>query len=281
MSLFCSFFFQRHVIASRGKKMLKTTIQGSVAWLTLNRPEKRNALNASLVRALLEQLDRLEREPALRAIVLTGEGKAFSAGADLAALQQLQHATPEENLQDSRLLASLFTRIYTYRLPVIARVNGHAIAGGCGLATVCDFAIAVDHAKMGFTEVRIGFVPAIVSFFVRRKLGETAARALFLRGHLLSAREAARMGLIYQSVPDLKKLDEAVASLLEELTRETSPSALMLTKQLLASIPTMGLQEAMDYAAQLNALARGTADCQAGIRAFLTKQPPPWKNATP
>ncbi len=259
------------------KTMIKTDIRGPAAWLILNRPEKRNALNALLVKTLLEQLDALEHHPELRVVVLTGEGNAFSAGADLAALQQLQHATPEENLQDSRLLAALFARIYTYPLPVIARVNGHAIAGGCGLAAVCDFALAVETAKMGFTEVRIGFVPAIVSFFVRRKVGETTARALFLRGHLFSAREAEAMGLIYRALPDLETLDEAVEALVHELARETSRTALSLTKQLLSSIPTMGLQEAMDYATQLNALARGTADCQAGIRAFLQKQPPPWK----
>ena len=144
------------------------------------------------------------------------------------------------------------------------------------MAAVCDFSIVAEGTKLGFTETRIGFVPAIVAVFVVRKLGETAARDLFLRGHLIGALEAARMGLVTRAVP-ADELDAAVDELAAELVRETSGSAVALTKELLADLPGMGLSEALDYAARLNARARGTDDCKAGVAAFLNKTDPPWK----
>ena len=249
---------------------------GSTATLTMDRPEKRNALSADLVAALKGRLAEAAENPDVRVVVLTGSGKAFSAGADLAALEALQEATPMENRADSEALAALFRQIYHFSKPVIAKVNGHAIGGGCGLAAACDFALAAEGAKLGFTEVRIGFVPAIVAVFMVRKLGETVVRDLLLRGRLVEASEAAGLGLIHQAV-SADQLNEAVASLAEELATETSASALALTKQLLADVRGMGLHEALAYAVQANAFARGTADCQAGIRAFLAKEPPPWK----
>lgn len=251
-------------------------VDDQLATVTLNRPDKRNAVNADLVTALSMALEEAAADDAVRVVILTGAGDVFSAGADLEALRQLQEATPIENAEDSRKLADVFTQIYMHPKPVIAKVNGHAIAGGCGLAAVCDFSIAVEEAKLGFTEVRIGFVPAIVSVFVLRKMGETAARDLFLRGRLISAVEAVRTGLITNAVPK-DELDQAVAELAEEICDETSPSAVMLTKRLLAQVRGMGLQEAVGHAVQVNAFARGTADCQAGIDAFLNKRPAPWK----
>lgn len=249
---------------------------GPVLTLTLNRPDKRNALNADLVGALKEALAKAATDEALRVIVLTGAGKVFSAGADLAALEVLQTASAEDNLADSQHLADLFAAIYLHPKPIIAKVNGHAIAGGCGLAAVCDVALVADHAKLGFTEVRIGFVPAIVSVFVLRKLGEAAARDLLLRGHLISADEAATMGLVTRALP-ADDLDAATDALARELATETSASAVALTKRLLADVPGMGLGEALGHAVQLNALARGTDDCKAGIAAFLGKTDPPWR----
>lgn len=250
--------------------------EGRTATLTLNRPEKRNALNGRLVVALEEALAETAEDPDVRVVVLTGAGKAFSAGADLAALEVLQRATPMENRADSEALARLFKRLYLHPKPVIAKINGHAIAGGCGLAAACDFALAAEEARLGFTEVRIGFVPAIVAAFVVRKLGETAARDLLLRGRLVAAEEAVTLGLIHQVVP-AERLDQAVEALAQELARETSASAVALTKRVLADVRGMGLDEGLAYAAQVNAFARSTADCQAGIRAFLAKEPPPWK----
>lgn len=256
--------------------LLRRDINGPVATLTLNRPDKRNALNGPLVTALHTALAEMADDDTVRVVVLTGAGAAFSAGADLAALRALQAASPMENQDDSARLAALFEAIYRYPKPVIARVNGHAIAGGCGLAAVCDFAVAVESAKLGFTEVRIGFVPAIVSVFVVRTLGETAARDLLLRGRLVDATIAAEMGLITRSVAT-DDLDEVVNELAHEIATETSGSAVRLTKRLLADLPGMGLQEALDHAVTVNAIARGTDDCQAGIAAFLNKDDPPWK----
>ncbi len=182
----------------------------------------------------------------------------------------------EANLADSEHLARLFAAIYTHPKPIVAKVNGHAIAGGCGLAAVCDFALVAEPAKLGFTEVRIGFVPAIVAVFVMRKLGEASARDLLLRGHLISASEAARIGLTTRAVP-VDQLDAETDALCTELATETSGSAIALTKQLLADVQGMGLNEGVRTAARMNALARATDDCRAGVAAFLGKTDPPWK----
>ncbi|SHK43244.1 enoyl-CoA hydratase/isomerase family protein [Rhodothermus profundi] len=257
-------------------ELVHVQIEGPVATLTLNRPEKRNALSGALVTALRQKLTAVADHAEVRVVVLTGAGKVFSAGADLAELARLQTATTEENLADSERLAALFRQLAYYPKPVIARLNGHAIAGGCGLAVACDFAIAAAGSKLGFTEVRIGFVPAIVATFVLRRVGETVARDLLLRGRLIEAEEAVRLGLIHQVVPG-EALDATVQALARELATETSPSAVAMTRRLLADLPGLSLDAALAYATRVNALARGTADCKAGIRAFLEKQDPPWR----
>jgi methylglutaconyl-CoA hydratase len=258
--------------------LIEDTTEGRIRTLTLNRPEKRNALNGLLVEALHNALRADADDPEHRVVVLTGAGSAFSSGADLEALRQMRTAGPMQNRADSKRLAALFDAIYTHPKPVIAKINGHAIAGGCGLASVCDFAVAVESAKLGFTEVRIGFVPAIVAVYVRRKLGEAALRDLMLRGRLIDAAEAAELGLIHQAVP-ASELDDAVQSIAAGISRDTSASAVALTKQLLADVPGMGYREALDHAVQLNAFARGTDDCQAGVQAFLNKTEMPWTTA--
>lgn len=259
--------------------IIRYDVANSAATITLNRPDKRNALNASLVDELSEALRTAEEDDAVRCVVLTGAGSAFSAGADLESLRRLQDATAEENEDDSQRLAALFAQIYLHPKAVIAKINGHAMAGGCGLAAVCDFSIAAAEATFGFTEVRIGFVPAIVSVFVLRKLGETAARDLLLRGRVVTAQEAVDAGLITRTVPS-GQLDAAVAALAGEIALETSPTAVGLTKRLLAELPGLDLQEALKYAAEVNASARSTADCKAGISAFLEKRNPPWKGGS-
>ncbi len=256
--------------------LVETSTEGRVRTLRLNRPDKRNALNAELVAALREALHAAEADEGIRVVVLTGNGSAFSAGADLASLKALRTASPLDNEQDSRHLAELFRQIYRHPKPVIAQVNGHAIGGGCGLAAVCDFSFVADDAKLGFSEVRIGFVPAIVMVFVRRKLGETAARDLLLRGRLVTAAQASEVGLVSRVV-DGRRLADDVQALATELATETSGSAVALTKRMLAQLPGMGFEEALDYAVQMNAFARGTEDCQAGIDAFLNDEDPPWK----
>ena len=248
----------------------------AVLTVTLDRPDKRNAIDAQMVSDLKQVLATHAREEGVRTVILTGAGEVFSAGADLAALKALRDASLMENREDSAHLASLFDTIYTHEKPVIAKINGHAVAGGCGLAAVCDLSFAADGAKLGFTETRIGFVPAIVMVYVRRKLGEAALRDLLLRGRLVAAKDAASMGLINEVVP-AGDLDERVDAVAIEIAAETSGSAVALTKQMLAQVPGMGRREAADYAVQMNAFARGTDDCQAGIQAFLDKEPPPWK----
>ncbi|MFB6098135.1 MAG: enoyl-CoA hydratase/isomerase family protein [Salinibacter sp.] len=256
--------------------LVQTTTDGPVHTIQLNRPDKRNALNADLVSALKTALRAADERDESRVIVLAGAGSAFSAGADLSSLRAMRDAGPTENQWDSRHLAELFRQIYQHSMPVIAKVNGHAIGGGCGLAAVCDFSYAADGSKLGFTEVRIGFVPAIVMVFLRRTLGETQTRDLLLRGRLLDTSTAAEVGLITRAMPE-DELTEAVDQLAHELSTETSGSAVALTKQMLARVPGMGFDEALDYAVQMNAFARETEDCQAGIEAFLNDENPPWK----
>ena len=252
--------------------------QNRTLTITLDRPDKRNALDAQMVGELKEALAREAELDEVRAVVLTGAGSVFSAGADLQALKDLRNASLMENRADSRHLAELFELIYTHPKPVIAKINGHAIAGGCGLAAVCDFSYAAQGAKLGFSETRIGFVPAIVMVYVRRKIGEAALRDLLLRGRLMDATEGADVGLINEVVAP-SALDSHVEAIAKEIATETSGSAVALTKQMLAQVPGMGRREALDYAINMNAFARGTDDCQAGIQSFLDKKPAPWKEA--
>ena len=204
--------------------MLLTRRDGPVLTLTLDRPETRNALSADLVDALTQALAEAAADEGVRVIVLAGAGTVFSAGADLAALKALRDASYADNLADSERLGRLFEAILRHPAVVVARVHGHAIAGGCGLAAACDLSLAAESARLGFTEVRIGFVPALVATFVTRRVGETAARDLFLRGHLVGGTEAARIGLVTRAVPDAD-LDAELDALVREIATQTSRSA--------------------------------------------------------
>ncbi|MHC4956788.1 MAG: enoyl-CoA hydratase/isomerase family protein [Planctomycetota bacterium] len=245
--------------------MIKIRDVGPVRWLVLNRPDKRNALDANMVTELLDALDDCGNA---RCVAITGEGKAFSAGADLSALQRMKSASYEDNLADSRHLAALFTRIAEHDLPVIAAVNGHAIAGGAGLALACDFTYSVRDAQFGFTEVRIGFIPAIVMNFLVRIAGEKVARDLCLTGRRITPGEAARLGLL--TVVD--DLEGAVARIGDEIA-SCSPAAVARTKRHFLEIRPLDL----DASAQANAQARATEDCQEGIASFLEKRKPRWQ----
>jgi methylglutaconyl-CoA hydratase len=249
---------------------------GSLLTLTIDRPQKRNALNQETVLDLTAALESARNDDSIRVIVLTGEGKVFSAGADLESLQALRSASKADNEFDSRAIASLFRTICTHPCIIVARVNGHAIAGGCGLVAAADFSVASDSAKLGFTEVRIGFVPAIVSTLLVRKLRGSDVRRLLLSGELIAAPDAARIGLVNQCVPP-DELDSAVDDLVGMLSRETSAMAVSLTKELLAAVTDLPFEDAIEYATAMNVRARETADCRAGIDAFLAKVPPPWK----
>lgn len=250
-------------------------IKEKIAYLTLNRPEKRNALSGQMVDELQTLLDEHRENEEVKILVIKAKGSVFCAGADLAYLKQLQENTFSENLADSEKLKKLFYTIYTYPKIVIAQVQGDAIAGGCGLATVCDFVFSVPRARYGYTEVRIGFVPAIVKVFLLRKIGEGRAKELLLSGGLISAEKAKDFGLI-NFLTSAEQLAKQVNSFALRLIRQNSPTSTRLTKQMIAEIQDMPLQDALDYAAEQNAKARSTPDCQKGIDAFLHKKPVEW-----
>src|SRR6201984_2154732 len=204
-------------------------ISGAVATITLNRPDKRNAISATMMAELQTALDDIEKSHA-RVAILTGAGTAFCSGMDLEMLAQIAQQSPAENQEDSRRMARMFRRIWSYPKPLIAAVNGAALAGGCGIATLCDFTVAVPEAKFGYTEVRIGFVPAIVSTFLLRQVGEKIARDLLLTGRIFDAPEALKMGLINEIVAPEKLLGRA-RELAAQLA-ENSPLSLSNTKRL-------------------------------------------------
>lgn len=238
------------------------------ARLRLNRPEKRNALSPELLQALSGSLHQLEREPDIRVVVLEGAGPAFCAGADLAYLHQLTQFSPLENLEDSELLLRVLWQVYTYPKPVIAKVHGPAIAGGCGLASACDLIVAARQgARFGYSEVRLGFVPALVGVLLVHKIGEQRARRLLLTAELLSAEEAERIGLVSYVVEDAE-LDRFVEELAQRLA-SYSAASLRLTKALLSSLHGMSPESALHYAAGLNVLARTTPEFRAGVESFL------------
>ena len=251
------------------------TVKERVAFITLNRPEKRNALNHELVAELKKYFDQAAGDSSAKVIVLKANGEAFCAGADLEYLQQLQKFSVEENLQDSNHLKELFLKIYTHPKIVIAQVQGHALAGGCGLATVCDFVLPVPAAKFGYTEVKIGFIPALVTVFLLRKLGEAKAKEMLLSGELFSAEQVLQMGLI-NHVVDSDKLEAHVLQLAKKLTDGNSAESMNLTKQMIAAVPAMSIENALNYAAEMNAKARGSEDCKRGIAAFLNKEKLSW-----
>jgi methylglutaconyl-CoA hydratase len=252
---------------------LQLKLDSGVATLTLNRPDKRNAISYELIADLLRALDEVKNSPA-RVLILTGAGKAFSSGMDLENLKELIGRTPEQNLEDSRTMVSLFRSIYEFPKPTIAAVNGAAIAGGTGIALLCDFTLAVPEAKFGYTEVRIGFVPAIVSTFLLRQVGEKIARDLLLTGRIFDAEEALRIGLISQIVPQEQLMNRA-RELAGQLM-ECSPLSLAYTKRLLTDHARAELDEQIEAAIRENAGIRATHDFREGISSFLEKRKPKW-----
>ncbi len=256
-------------------EFVKYKLRDRIAYISLNRPDKRNALNYRTVSELKEAFKQAEADNNVKVIVLSGEGKAFCAGADLAYIQQLQGNTYEENLEDSRHLKELFHQIYTHPKVVIAQVNGHALAGGCGLATVCDFSFSIPEAKFGYTEVKIGFIPAIVKVFLLRKIGEGRAKDLLLSGRIITAEEAKAYGLINDIVA-ADALEQHVYNFAQELCKNNSGQSMAYTKQMIAVVQEMSLEEGLEYAASQNASARGSEDCKKGIAAFLNKEPISW-----
>lgn len=249
------------------------TIDSGIATITLNRPDKRNAISYELIDDLLAALNEVEKSNA-RVMILTGAGKAFCSGMDLENLKTLIGRAPEQGLKDSETMARLFRSLYDFPKPTIAAVNGAAVAGGCGLATLCDFTIAAPEAKFGYTEVRIGFVPAIVSTFLLRQIGEKQARDLLLTGRIFGADEAYRMGLINEIVA-AEKLIERAHEIAAQLM-ENSPVSLAYTKRLLSDHARHELDAQIHAAVKENAAIRATQDFREGVSSFLEKRKPTW-----
>ena len=244
-----------------------------MALLTLNRPDRRNAISFQLVDELMAAFDEMEQAPAEVAI-LTGAGKAFCAGMDLEELKSLAGKTHAENVQDSARMAHLFRRLYDFPKPTIAAVNGAAIAGGTGLATMCDFTLAVPQAMFGYTEVRIGFVPAIVSSILVWQVGHKVARNWLLSGRLFDAAEAHRYGLVDEIVEPgrlMPRARELAAQLLEN-----SPSSVRATKKLINGFIAGQLDRQIAAGIEDNARIRATADFREGVSSFLEKRKPRW-----
>ena len=245
------------------------SIDGAVARITLNRPEKRNALNDALITGIKDALRKASGVEQVRVIVISGAGKDFCSGADLSALQKIAGASVSENSEDARSLLELFLLIRQIQVPVVAAVTGRALAGGCGLASACDIVLASSSARFGYPEVRIGFVPAMVMAILKRNVSEKRAFELITRGEEISAQQAKEFGLINQVFSDETFADDVNAYLrkFESLSKQ----AIALTKTLLYQIDGLAFNEALETGADVNVIARMTDDCQQGIAKFLNK----------
>jgi methylglutaconyl-CoA hydratase len=252
--------------------LLDTTEHLSI--IALNRPEKRNAITTQMIADLQSALDAIEKTNT-RVVIITGTGKAFCAGIDLELLQTIAQQTPAENQDDSRRIAKMFRKIWSYSRPMIAAVNGHALAGGCGIATLCDFTLSVPEAKFGYTEVKIGFLPAIVSVFLSRQIGEKRCRDLLLTGRLVEASEAKELGLVNEIVPS-EKLMARARELASDLLA-ASPSSITRAKHLLVSAAAAGVDHDLERAVLESARVRCTPDFKEGLAAFLEKRKPIWQ----
>jgi methylglutaconyl-CoA hydratase len=252
---------------------LKLATEGVVSLLTLNRPEKRNALSPQLIEELLAALDAIETGPA-RVLILTGEGSAFCSGMDLEYLKGLAGQSAEQNLADARRTVRLFRRLWSFPKPLITAVNGAAMAGGCGIATLGDFTLASEGAKFGYTEVRVGFIPALISAFLQSQVGEKVARDLLLSGRVLTAAEAQTLGLVTRVVPPAQLMPaarEQAATLLSN-----SPGGLQATKRLLVQCSQAELIRRLELGVTESVAIRGTDDFREGLAAFLEKRKPKW-----
>ncbi len=254
--------------------MVDVERRGATVVLRLNRPEAGNALNGEVITRLGEALAAARGDANVRAVVLTGAGKVFSAGADLKWMLRMKDASAEENLRDARQTAAVFAELYDFPRPVIAAVNGPARGGGVGLIAACDFAIASKTAHFAFTEVRVGIIPAMISPFVLRKMGESRTRRLFITGETFSAPQAAEWGLLDRAV-EPEQLETAVGELVQTL-RQSGPSAIGAVKQLIRRVSDAPEADLADITARLIAEIRATEEAREGMAAFLEKRPPKW-----
>lgn len=255
--------------------MIDFSIRDRVAFITLNRPDKKNALNPTMVQALSQAVETAMQDDTVRALVLKANGTVFSAGADLESLQAMQSWSEDEQRQDSQRLAQLYHRLYSGPKPVIAQVQGHALAGGCGLISVCDWVFTVPEAQFAYTEAAIGFVPAMVSVYLCRKIGEGHARPLLLNAARISAKQAMEFGLVFRVV-EHNDLEETVSEFVQKLIELNSGNSLELTKKLLAKNAGLSVEAALQNAIDINVEARQSEPCRNGVKAFLSKETLRW-----
>ena len=249
--------------------MIKYETKDEIGIITLNRPEKRNSLHPELVKQMKDKIRELENDDSVKVLIITGEGKAFCAGADLEYLNELRNYSSIQNEEDSRELAELFLMIYKFPKPVIAAVNGAAIAGGCGLASVCDIVVTdEENSKFGYSEVKIGFIPAIVSIFLVKKVGEGMARQLLLSGELIDGKRAYEIGFANHLY------DNALSGALDVASKLKMNSLLSMkmTKEMINKVSNLSIDEAVEYCIGINTISRTTFDFKEGLNNFLSKK---------
>ena len=248
--------------------MISYTLKDGIGIIKLNRPDKRNALHPDLIKQMKEKLNEIRDDDNVKVLIITGEGKAFCAGADLSYLNELRNFSSIENEKDSEDLAEMFLMIYKFPKPTIAAVNGAAIAGGCGLASVCDLIVAdEDHSKFGYSEVKIGFIPAIVSIFIIKRIGEGIAKQLLLTGEVINGKRAYEVGFVnYLYNNALEGAMEVASNILK------NPSfSVKETKSMIDSVSGLSVDDAVYYCVRLNAISRSSEDFKNGLESFLKK----------
>lgn len=246
-----------------------------IATITLNRPDVHNAMNETLMQELTSCFQRLASDPTISAVLLTGNGKSFCAGADLTWMKNMVHYSKEENKKDSHLLLDMYENIYACPKPVIGRVNGPAFGGGLGLVAVCDITVTIPDIKFGFSEVKLGIIPAVISTFVAQRMTPADMRRLFITGERFDSTIAQKIGLIDLIVP-AEKLDETVHSCVEQL-RSSGPHAIKEIKHLMECLRKMDVKEYKDFTVEKISELRISQEGQEGITAFLEKRKPNWK----
>lgn len=259
------------------KKDYKTILyvpQEKIVLISLNRPEVHNAFNSTMLSELDDAFERIKADKSVRVVMIRGEGKSFCAGADINWLREIIHYSFEQNLEESLLLAELLHKIFTLPKPTVAMVNGTAIGGGTGFISACDIAVASEEAIFGLSEVKIGLVPAAISPYVIRRIGESRAREYFLTGKRISARKALDIGLVNEVVPH-EELEDKVKEIIQALL-SSGPEALASCKELIQKVPLMSFEEAKTFTARMIATLRVSKEGQEGMTAFLEKRNPLW-----
>ncbi len=248
--------------------MIKSEIRNNAGLIIFNRPEKRNALHPEMTTLLKARLDEFRTNESIKSVIITSEGNTFCAGADLSYLNELRNYSAVKNEEDTEKLADLFLMIYDFPKPVIAAVNGPAIAGGCGIASACDFIIAdKNNAKFGYSEVKIGFIPAVVSIFLIKKIGEGKAKQLLLTGEIINSEKAQLIGLVDYLSDNV--LEDAIA--FTDKLNENPAFSTVMTKDLLHIISNMKVRDAVNYCIRINVISRSSEDFKNGINKFLNK----------